>query len=146
MPKAEYLKLFAGDTSAMVALFTSDLGWIENIPADRVFSGDIPNELQYEVMVSIGNFSADQLKPDFIAQHTNIAATAPTEATIIGINQIITNVSIKMSLSPVEARAFTAELFRRMRIHLAAGRSLDSSFAVVNASDKTPTGWVLQFK
>jgi hypothetical protein len=41
MPKAEYLKLFAGDTSAMVALFTSDQGWIENIPADHVFSGDI---------------------------------------------------------------------------------------------------------
>ena len=147
MPKAEYLKLFAGDTSAMVALFTSDQGWIENIPADHVFSGDIPNELQHEVLLPISNFATEQFKPGFVAQHTNLVATspeAPNKQVIIG--QIIVNISRDMNLSPDETRAFTRELFRRMRAHLTAGRSLDSSFATMKASDKTPTGWILQFK
>jgi hypothetical protein len=147
MPKAEYLKLFTGDSSLMVALFTSDHGWIENIPAKQVFNGDAPEGLAYEHVHSIRELPATRLNTSFIAQYTDLPAdSTATPAKPVPIGQIIINISNDMKISPAQSKAFTAELFKRIHNYLKAGRSLDSEFVYVDATDTPPSGWRIQFK
>jgi hypothetical protein len=147
MPKAEYLKLFTGDSGAMVALFTSDHGWIENVSAQSVFSGDIPLGLPYEEMLLIGDFPLAQFQNTFISEHTELAPEQPTTPVVtVNINGMITNIASDMALSPDQMRDFTRELFKRMKLHLTDGRSIDSPFCSVNAIEKTSSGWTIQFK
>lgn len=132
----------------MAALFTSDHGWIENLPVDQVFSGDLPSGIAFEEMHPIADFPADQFNQSFISARTDYATETPVAEVpaTVTFRTMIYKTAAEMKLPPVQMCDFTRELFKQMRIQLSTGNSLDSSFASVSPEEVTPKGWVFQFK
>lgn len=148
LPETYFFKPFSSETGTMVALFTSDYGWIKNLPAHEVFCGDLPPGIAFEEMYPIQDFPAEQFNKGLAPTPTNDAADTPASdpPTTIAIGSIIINTAVEMNLPTTEMCDFTREIFRKMRIQLSAGNSLDSSFVSANSSEAMPKGWIFQFK
>lgn len=148
MPKAEYLKFFTGDTGAMVALFTSDHGWITNLPAQAVFISEVPSGLSYEEMLPISEFQVAQFNSEFASSFTDISTEPPkgkAPSQRVLIEQIVANSSRDLGLPPEQMQKFTREIFSRMRSHLSAGLSLHSPYVTVTPADSKSPNSIMTF-
>jgi hypothetical protein len=148
MPKADYFKLFSADEGVKVALFTSDCGWIENVPAQAVFKGDVPAGLPHEEMLLIKDFPIEHFSAEFITAHTDLGTANPAEASnqSVLIGSLVISLARKLNIPQQDAGRFTVQLFKLMQRQLAAGRTLNSAFASIKPLSEDGTGWLLEFR
>ena len=147
MEKASYLKVFFSNNAAMVALFTSNSDWIENIPAQDVFNSNAYSSLPLEEVLLISGLPIDYLKAEFIDARTDAIASKSAESTdqTLPIGSLAIKLAQRMNIPQKDALKFTAQLFRLMQRHLSAGRTLNSAFASIKPLGVDSTVWLLEF-
>jgi len=131
----------------MVALFTSNSDWVENVPAQDVFNGNAAASLPLEDVLLISGLPIDCLKSEFIDACTDTNASKSAEITnqTLPIGSLAIHLAQRMNIPQKDALRFTAQLFRLMQRHLSAGRTLNSAFASIKPLGVDSTDWLLEF-